>query len=117
MIAPSAGERKMRGVALPLCARGVSVPTSTKPKPMREKLTRHARILVETRRHTERIGKVEAKDALRQALIVRACGAGIEPEFERFYGEVVGALRVERLEQGLAQAEQRVHAKRSPSHF
>ena len=76
-----------------------------------EELARHTRILVEAGRHAQRVGKIEAQDALCQALVVGPCGAGIKAELERFDGEVVSALRIERLEQSLAQAEQRVHAR------
>ena len=101
----------MRGRGLPLCARGVSVPTSTKPKPMARSCARHARILVEARRHAERIGKIETAQILAPAADRRAGGAGIKPKLEDLDGEVMRALGVERMEQGLAEAEQRIHGQ------
>ena len=47
-----------------------------------EKLARHARVLVEARRHAERIGKIETEQALREALIVGRVGARINPKLE-----------------------------------
>ena len=58
--------------------------------------------LVEARRHADRIGKVEAEDALRQSLVVGLGGARIKPKLERLDGEVVRPLRVERKEKSLA---------------
>ncbi len=43
------------------CGNGVTVPTSTKPNPMRQHRIRHLRILVETRRKADGIGKFKPK--------------------------------------------------------
>ena len=61
----------MRGLGLPSCAFGVSVPTSTKPKPSGEKRRPNARVLVEAGGHAERIAKFEAPQLLRKPRIVR----------------------------------------------
>ena len=102
MTARSPTERNMRGARLPLCARGVSVPTSTKPKPMAEQLARHARILVEACRHADRIGEIEAEQTLRQALVVGRVGARIKSELEALDGEIVRPLGRQREQQALA---------------
>ena len=47
MTARSSASRNSRGFGLPACGRGVSVPTSTKPKPSAEHLLGHFGVLVE----------------------------------------------------------------------
>ncbi len=67
-----------------------------------QKLARHAGILVEARRHADRVGEVEAEQGLLEALVVGTFSAGVEPELERLEGEVVRPLGIEREEQRLA---------------
>ena len=51
--ASSSGSRNMRGFGLPACGSGVTVPTSTKPKPSAEQRVRHLGVLVEAGRHAD----------------------------------------------------------------
>ena len=77
---------------------------------MAEQRARHARILVEARRHADRIGKVEAEQSLREALVVRRGGPRVEPKLETLDGEIMRPLGRKREQQALAQAEQPAHA-------
>ena len=103
------------GAALPLCARGVSVPTSTKPKPMARSSRGTRAFLSKPAAMPTGLGKSRPKIRLRQALVVGLGGARIEAKLEALDGEVVGPLRVERTGAGLAQAEQSIHGRHAPA--
>ena len=55
--APASGMRNMRGFGLPGCASGVTVPTSTKPKPIAPKRVDAAAVLVEPCGQADAVGK------------------------------------------------------------
>ncbi len=75
-----------------------------------EQLARHARILVETRRHADRIRNVQPEQMLAEALVVRFGGARIKPELQTFDRDFVRPFGRQRQQQALAQAEQPAHA-------
>ena len=101
----------MRVPALPRCASGVSVPTSTKPKPMARSWRGTRAFLSKPAAMPTGLAKSRPSYGLGQAPVVRDLGARIEPKLEALDGDVVGALGIERLEQRLAEAEQPAHAK------
>ena len=102
MMARSMTERNTRGDAIAALRAGRQRADLDEAETHGEKLARHPRVLVEARRHAERIGKVEAEDALREPLVVRFGGAGVKAKLERLDGEVVRPLGVERKEESLA---------------
>src|SRR4029079_11338281 len=78
-------------------------------EPRGEQWREHAGVLVEASGHAEWIGEVEAKHRLGEARIVRLSGARIKPKLEAQNSKVMRPLRIERVEQGLAEAEESVH--------
>ena len=78
-------------------------------EPRGEQRRKHPRILVEASRHADRIAEVEAPQRLREPRIVRRRGAGIKPKLKALDGKIVRPLRIERVQQRLAKAVQRVH--------
>ena len=78
-------------------------------EPRGEKRREHPRILVEASRHADRIAEVHTPQSLRKPRIVGRSGAGIKPELKALDGEVMRTLRIERVQQRLAKAVQRVH--------
>ena len=101
----------MRVPALPLCASGVSVPTSTKPKPMARSWRGTRAFLSKPAAMPTGLGKSRPSTVWAKRLIVGALGARIEPKLEALDGDVVGALGIDRLQQRLAEPEQPTHAK------
>ena len=67
-----------------------------------EKLARHPRVLVEARRHADRIWKVETEQMLAEALVVGRVGARVEAELQTLDREVVRTLGIERKQERLA---------------
>ena len=109
MMAPSAAERKMRGEGLPFCGFGVSVPISTKPNPVARSGANTRASLSKPAAMPTGLRKLRPHSCLRKPRIVRHGGAGIKSELEALDGEVMRPLRIERVEQRLAKAVQRVH--------
>jgi hypothetical protein len=71
MTASSRSIRKSRGRGLPACGFGVTEPISTKAKTQPQQRVGRLRALVKTRRHPDRVGKIQAEGAHRQFRIVR----------------------------------------------
>ena len=69
--APASGMRKMRGLGLPGCASGVTVPTSTKPKPIAPKASMQRPFLSSPAARPMRLGK--ARPAIDTGSFTRAC--------------------------------------------
>src|SRR4029078_8724707 len=76
-----------------------------------KKLARHPCVLIEARRHAERIGNLEAEHGLGQTFVVGLMRARIKSEIKTFDGKLVTLLRRKREEQCLASAEQPIHRR------
>src|SRR5262249_2004065 len=115
LITPSSRlSRKTRGRGVPDCGKGVTVPTSTKPKPSLssppgisangsnldepkpglEQRVGYLGMLVEARRHAHWIGKIEPEGAHGEPRVVRN-RLGEWGEFQRLDGKPMGVLGVE----------------------
>ena len=57
-----------------------------------KKLARHPCVLIEARRHAERIGKLEAEHGLGQTFVVRLMRPRIKSELKPFDGKLVSLL-------------------------
>ncbi len=111
MIAPSAAERKMRGARITGLRLRRQRSHLDEAQPHGEQRSIDAGVLVEARCHADRIPEVEAPQLSRKARIVGRWRARIESELEALDGELMGALRVKRMEESLAKAEKSLHGR------
>ena len=94
-------ERNMRGLRLPLCARGVSVPTSTKPKPMARSSRGTRASLSKPAAMPTGLGKSRPEQVWAKRWSSGAVGARIKPELEALDGEFMRPLGSSACEQQL----------------
>ena len=103
MIAFACGRRNMRGRGLPGCARGVTVPTSMKPKPSAARPVDARAVLVEPRRKPNRVAERQAHHGARRVRHMRREHAGETSApggAEHAQGQVVSVFRVHAKELG-----------------
>ena len=100
MTARSSASRKMRGFGFPSCARGVTVPASTKPKPSAKHRFGDFGVLVESGGEADRIGEVEAERVYTQAWIIDLLQRGPVENAQCVDRQSVREFRIEPAEHG-----------------
>ena len=97
----------MRGFGLPACGRGVTVPTSTKPKPSDEQRVDVRAVLVQAGGQADRIRERQAEGLGRQRLRLarqQRIEAGAVRRLDRRQAESVRALGIEAEQEGAGES-------------